>query len=69
MKLVEGTEIYAQWKEPTVPIYVNVYVWDLQNPDEVEMGAKPSLVQKGPYTYRFWYSTKLKREFMTLLEL
>jgi lysosome membrane protein 2 len=40
-------------KEPPVPIYFQIWVFDLMNPIEVvQNGAKPALMQKGPYTFR-----------------
>lgn len=44
--------IYPQWEDPTLPIYTRFYFFDLQNPEEVLKGAKPSVVEKGPYSYR-----------------
>lgn len=51
--LKEGTDTYNTWLDPPVPIYFQIYVLDLQNPIEVvKNGAKPSFIEKGPYTYR-----------------
>ncbi|XP_061164515.1 cytoplasmic FMR1-interacting protein 2-like [Saccostrea echinata] len=51
--LKEGTDTYNTWLDPPVPIYFQIYVQDLKNPIEVvKHGAKPSFVEKGPYTYR-----------------
>ncbi|XP_064640909.1 lysosome membrane protein 2-like [Lineus longissimus] len=46
------SEAYKMWMKPTVPIYMQFYVFDVVNPAEVLTGEKPFLVQKGPYTYR-----------------
>lgn len=44
---------YSQWESPTVPIYLQFYVFNLTNPAEVSIGTgKPYLVELGPYTYR-----------------
>lgn len=43
---------YEIWKNPPADIYVDFYVWHLENPLEVEKGAKPNVTQRGPYTYK-----------------
>ncbi|RUS82470.1 hypothetical protein EGW08_009776 [Elysia chlorotica] len=50
--LKKGGESYKNWKKTSTPIYFQIFVFDLQNPDEVLAGRKPVVVQKGPYTYR-----------------
>lgn len=51
--LVEGSDSFKAWKSPPVPIYFQVWVFDLINPMEVtQRGDKPAFRQKGPYTYR-----------------
>ena len=40
------------WRHPTIPIHLQFFVFDLTNPYETSRGAKPSFIQKGPYTYR-----------------
>ena len=46
--------MYPIWKNPSayLPIYMQFYVFDLKNPEEVLEGGKPYVEQKGPYTYR-----------------
>ena len=44
--------IYAEWQDPTLPIYTRFYFFDLQNPDEVLKGGEPDVVQIGPYSYK-----------------
>ncbi|XP_030837087.1 lysosome membrane protein 2 [Strongylocentrotus purpuratus] len=51
-RLVEGNMGYEIWKNPPADIYVDFYVWHLENPLEVEKGAKPNVTQRGPYTYK-----------------
>lgn len=46
-----GSQVYDMWRKPTIPIYFQVYVFDLQNPQEVINGARPYLKERGPYTY------------------
>ncbi|XP_071846799.1 platelet glycoprotein 4-like [Apostichopus japonicus] len=43
---------YGFWKDPPFPIYMQIWVWNLTNPDEVMKGSKPKIFQIGPYTYR-----------------
>ena len=51
--LTKGSSTFDTWKEPPVPIYFQIWVFDLMNPIEVvQNGAKPALMQKGPYTFR-----------------
>ncbi|XP_074651843.1 platelet glycoprotein 4-like [Tubulanus polymorphus] len=48
----EGSEAVKTWEYPPVPVYMNFYVFDLLNKDETMAGAKPSVLEKGPYVYR-----------------
>ncbi|CAM4566584.1 hypothetical protein PO909_029154 [Leuciscus waleckii] len=51
--LENGTLAYDTWTSVDVAIYRQFWLFNVQNPDEVvSQGAKPVLVQKGPYTYR-----------------
>merc|ERR1712168_786825 len=51
--LINGTKSFDNWMEPGLPVYMSVYVWHLKNPDQVvRRGQRPSLEQRGPYTYR-----------------
>uniref|UniRef100_A0A8C7ZK91 Platelet glycoprotein 4 n=1 Tax=Oryzias sinensis TaxID=183150 RepID=A0A8C7ZK91_9TELE len=46
-----GTIAYDNWAAAGVKVYRQFWFFDVQNPSEVEQGAKPVLVEKGPYTY------------------
>ncbi len=49
-----STEFFESWQNPEVPIYQKFYFFDVQNADDViNAGAKPKLVEIGPYTYRY----------------
>ncbi|XP_021339195.1 scavenger receptor class B member 1-like isoform X1 [Mizuhopecten yessoensis] len=51
--LKTGSKSYTTWLDPPVPIYFQVWVFDLVNPLEVtQQGATPAVFQKGPYSYR-----------------
>ena len=50
---LNSSTTYKNWIKNPVPIYFQIWVWDLTNPEEVQAGTgKPSIQQKGPYTYR-----------------
>lgn len=54
MTLEKGSKIYDDWVENPVTTYFQVWVFDIQNPEEViERGDKPFLAERGPYTYRY----------------
>ena len=50
--LKPDSEGYKQWKDPSVPIYLQFFMFDVMNPDEAKQGAKPFVVQRGPFSYR-----------------
>lgn len=50
--LVEGGATYEIWKDTPIPVYMQFYMFDVKNPDEVLQGKKPFVLQRGPYTYR-----------------
>ncbi|KAK6627435.1 hypothetical protein RUM44_009912 [Polyplax serrata] len=50
--LKENSESFKRWKDPPVPIYFSVYVFHVNNPDDIIKGATPSVTEKGPYVYR-----------------
>ncbi|KAK3592837.1 hypothetical protein CHS0354_028913 [Potamilus streckersoni] len=52
INLKQGGDIYNNWVEPPVPIYFQIYVFNLENPQQFMNGGKPKVTQKGPYTYR-----------------
>ncbi|XP_062618406.1 lysosome membrane protein 2-like isoform X1 [Saccostrea cucullata] len=49
--LKEGNLLYNTWRDLPIPIYMQFYMFDLTNPEEVKRGAKPDVVERGPYTY------------------
>ncbi|XP_029372225.1 lysosome membrane protein 2 isoform X2 [Echeneis naucrates] len=50
--LVEGSRVFASWKTPPPPVYMEFFFFNLTNMDEFLKGAKPVVNQIGPYTYR-----------------
>ncbi|XP_022085951.1 scavenger receptor class B member 1-like isoform X2 [Acanthaster planci] len=61
MVISPKSPIYPEWKDPTLPIYTKFYFLDLQNPQEVLEGGRPSVVEIGPYSYKM----SLPRENVT----
>jgi hypothetical protein len=52
LKLENGTQVYSLWAEAPIPIYLEMYFFNLTNPDAVQKGhEKPNLVEMGPYVY------------------
>ncbi len=56
---------YAAWQtniptspgeDPPITINYKLYFFDTQNPSEVLLGAKPTVLQKGPYSFLEWYN-------------
>ncbi|XP_066544867.1 scavenger receptor class B member 1 isoform X2 [Amia ocellicauda] len=43
---------YTMWKDIPVPFFMSVYFFNVLNPDEVLLGEKPMVEQRGPYVYR-----------------
>ncbi|XP_014668287.1 PREDICTED: scavenger receptor class B member 1-like [Priapulus caudatus] len=53
VRLTNGSESFDIWKDMPVPIYMQFWIFHVKNPLEITRdGAKPSVEQKGPYTYR-----------------
>nr|UJU86735.1 fatty acid translocase [Mylopharyngodon piceus] len=62
--LESGTLAFDTWTSVDIAIYRQFWLFDVQNPDEVvSQGAKPVLVQKGPYTYRIRFLPKTNITF------
>ncbi|KAF6024458.1 SCARB2 [Bugula neritina] len=53
LTLKDNTKGLTAWEHPmdTSDAYITFYVFDVQNPNDVLQGAKPVLVEKGPYVY------------------
>lgn len=43
---------FKQWQSPDTPIYLQFFMFSVENPDEVKKGEKPFVSQKGPYSYK-----------------
>lgn len=53
-----SSPIYEQWRSPTVPVLMQFFVFNVENPLEVKQGSRPSVSQKGPYSYRVYQTKK-----------
>ncbi|XP_075058842.1 lysosome membrane protein 2 [Mixophyes fleayi] len=61
--LKNGTEVFKDWINPSPPIYMQFYFFNVTNPMEVLAGEKPVVDEIGPYTYRE-YRPKEDIEFL-----
>ena len=51
--LKPGSIGYRNWLKPPIPIYFQIFVFNLTNPKEFFSGSeKPALQQRGPYSYK-----------------
>ncbi|CAH8648272.1 unnamed protein product [Schistosoma curassoni] len=52
LAILPGSEIFDNWKSPSVPVYFSIYLYNLTNPQEVLNGGRPRFTEVGPYVYR-----------------
>lgn len=51
--LTEGSKVFATWKNPPPPVFMQFFFFNVTNPDAFLKGeAKARLTEMGPYTYR-----------------
>ncbi|EMP26516.1 Scavenger receptor class B member 1 [Chelonia mydas] len=43
---------FSMWKDVPVPFYLSAFFFEVMNPNEIRLGAKPVVNQRGPYVYR-----------------
>ncbi|XP_020629540.1 lysosome membrane protein 2-like [Orbicella faveolata] len=53
-----SSALYEQWRSPTVPVRMQFYMFNVENPLEVKQGGHPYVSQKGPYCYRVHQTKK-----------
>ncbi|OXB76634.1 UNVERIFIED_CONTAM: hypothetical protein H355_010498 [Colinus virginianus] len=54
-----GTIAFDNWLVPGSSVYRQFWIFNVENPSEVlNLGARPKLEQRGPYTYRVRYLPK-----------
>lgn len=52
MVLEEDTLQWYRFREIPFPIKFSAYFFTIENPYEVQMGAKPVVKERGPYVYK-----------------
>jgi len=50
---VPGSDAWSKWKDIPVPIIIRFRIFNVTNPVAVQNGAKPKLVEAGPYAYEY----------------
>lgn len=62
LPLVNGTEAFNMWRDIPLPIYQRFYFFNLTNAEDFyRHGAKPKVIEVGPYTYRAtWIKSNLE---------
>ncbi|XP_051534138.1 lysosome membrane protein 2-like isoform X2 [Myxocyprinus asiaticus] len=51
--LTEGSKVFATWKNPPPPVFMEFFFFNVTNPEAFLKGeAKPHVTEMGPYTYR-----------------
>nr|AFK11285.1 mLGP85/LIMP II [Callorhinchus milii] len=52
LKFSKADEVYQNWKEPPIPVYIQFFFFHIENRLEVLQGERPYVRQIGPYTYK-----------------
>jgi hypothetical protein len=51
LPLTAYSDQLSSWEIPPVPIYLQFWLWECVNIREFLAGEKPTIIQRGPYTY------------------
>lgn len=52
MKLAPNTKAYDAWKTPSIPLSLDIYLYNWTNPEDITNSlTKPILQQLGPYRF------------------
>ncbi|XP_068099973.1 scavenger receptor class B member 1 isoform X2 [Hyperolius riggenbachi] len=43
---------YEMWRDLPVPFFMSIYIFEVKNPQEILLGEKPWVEERGPYVYR-----------------
>lgn len=53
MTLSATSKSFSEWKSPTVPLHLDIYLFNWTNPEEISNeNVKPIFTQHGPYRFR-----------------
>ena len=53
MVIQPGSTPYKQLKDPSLPVYQDIYFYNLTNPEKFAKGEEqPNVTELGPYSYR-----------------
>ncbi len=47
-----STDLYKQWLNPPIDVYLNFHIFNLKNPFDFLEGARPVVEEIGPFVYR-----------------
>jgi hypothetical protein len=47
-----STDLYKQWLDPPINVYLNFHIFNLKNPLDFQQGAHPIVEEIGPFVYR-----------------
>nr|QGW50718.1 sensory neuron membrane protein s3 [Propsilocerus akamusi] len=65
VELNKDTEQYERWKELPLPLDFKVYLFNVTNPAEIQMGEQPKVEEIGPFVYsqyRKKYNIRFSRD-------
>ncbi|KAM6423538.1 scavenger receptor class B member 1 isoform 2-T2 [Liasis olivaceus] len=52
MRIDPSSSMFNIWRDLPLPFFLSFYVFDVMNPEDILLGAKPIVSQRGPYVYR-----------------
>jgi scavenger receptor class B, member 1 len=53
LQIKNNSEIYFEWKKATAPLYMNIYIFNWTNPEDIRnLTTKPIFEQLGPYRFQ-----------------
>jgi len=53
LELAPDSRSFSEWKKPTVPLYMDIFLFNWTNPHEIKnKSTKPNFEQLGPYRFR-----------------
>lgn len=52
LQVKEGNDFTQAWHKNPFPLGLDVFIFNLENPEEFAAGAKAKLKEMGPYSYK-----------------